>query len=89
MVFDSLVAGELVGVRGISYLGFNSFRFMTTVTTLEQLQTDLLADYKKVRPVLNWTETVDVQVVFSLYQVKSLVSNNKFSFALVNCVLSY
>ena len=59
------------------------------MTTLEQLQTDLLADYKKVRPVLNWTETVDVQVMFSLYQVKSLVSNDKFSFALVNCALSY
>ena len=44
------------------------------VTTLERLQTDLLVDYKKVRPVISWTDTVNVIVGFSLYQVKSLVS---------------
>ena len=47
--------------------------FLLTVTTLERLYTDLLNDYKNVRPVLDWNETVDVQVMFSLYQVKSLV----------------
>ena len=44
-----------------------------SVTTVERLHTDLLADYKKVRPVSDWTQTVDVQVAFVLYRVVSLV----------------
>ena len=44
-----------------------------SVTTVERLHTDLLADYKKVRPVLDWTQTVDVQAAFTLYRVVSLV----------------
>ena len=44
-----------------------------TATTLERLHTDLLTGYKRVRPVLNWTDTVDVNVMFYLFQVKSLV----------------
>ena len=53
-----------------------------TATTLERLHTDLLTGYKRVRPVLNWTETVDVNVLFYLYQVKSLVCKIYFSLCL-------
>ena len=56
-----------------------------TVTTLERLHTDLMTNYKKVRPVTNWADTVDVKVFFSLVQVKSLVSKTNLLFSAIGC----
>ena len=35
---------------------------------------DLFGNYTPVRPVTVWTKTVDIELMFSLYQIKALVS---------------
>ena len=56
----------------------NALLCLFTKTTLERLHTNLLTDYKKVRPVFDWTQTVDVQVAFALYRGVSLVSRKNW-----------
>ena len=46
------------------------------MTNLERLQRNLLSDYHKARPVINWKDSVQAEVFFALSQVKSLVSTH-------------
>ena len=39
-----------------------------------RLHQAIFANYTRIRPVQTWTDTVNVSLVFSLFQVKNLVS---------------
>ena len=57
----------------------NALWCLFTAITLERLHTDLLTEYKKVRPVLNWTQIGDAHIMFNLYQAESLVCRTDFT----------
>ena len=50
-----------------------------------KLYNHLFGNYSPVRPVTEWDETVNIQLTFSLYQIKALVSDTEFFMPTIQC----